>query len=490
MSETRATKARIMSSQAPRDTRHRSGGFDGSPELPVDSPSSAGLALPDLKNRRLRLLVLIVFAGTTASLIFHYLTGSVLHWNHVSASFLVGTRGLLEYLGNTSMDLTGPLQDARASVHGVPWFAPTPLFHVLYVVVLPLGRIGALLLQSGVFLAGLTLLLWRTYLDSLTSWTERITYFLILVVLSYPVLFVLERGNVEMLLFVVIAGFFYLYYVKRSVWCVGLLAVAISLKMYPAVFIVLLLADRRYKWALSTILSAAIITLGSIVLLALFLPGSLLDYIHISVKSLRQINYAYVAQLWGLPYGHSLWGLLVSLAGLAGIDQTAFVVHSALPYTIVVFLAFAALAVFVIRFVRLQWQRVALLTVAALALPTVSADYRLLYAYLPLAMLLNTSVRTRIDTVCIVLLGCLLIPTDYVYGVLLRNTGWLQSTAWQLTHASISVVIYPLVMLTLAAVVVWDALAEHRPIERRPGGGHARPADHGLEGLGDEAGQE
>jgi len=424
--------------------------------------TGAESASPDLKNRRLYALAVVVLAGMTASVIFHYLAGGVFRWNHVSVSFLLSINGPLDQLGGTFMDLTGPLKDARASLNGVPWLSPTPLFHVFYLSLLPLGTTGAVLLQSAIFLAGLALLVWSTFVDALTSRPQRITYLLILCVLSYPVLFVLERGNIEMVLFVVMAGFLYLYYVKQSVWCVALLAIAISLKMYPAVFLVLMLADRRYKWALSTVVCAAVITLGSIALLAAVLPGSLLDYIHISTSALRQINYVYVSGFWGLPYGHSLWGLVVSLAGLFGIDQTAFVGRASFPYTITVLVVFAALAVFVIHFVRLQWQRVALLTIAALALPTVSADYRLLYAYLPLAMLLNSSVRTRVDTVCIVLLGCLLVPTDYVYGVVLRNTGWLRSTDWQLTHASVSVVVYPLVMCALLAVISWDALSGHR----------------------------
>ena len=139
--------------------------------------------------------------------------------------------------------------------------------------------------------------------------------------------------------------------------------------------------------------------------------------------------------------------------------------RAALPYTIAVFAAFAGLALFVIRVVELPWQRVTLLTVAALALPSVSGDYRLLYAYLPLAMLLNAPVRTRVDMTCVVLLGCLLVPMDYIYGVVLRVRGWPAD------HASTSVVVYPLVLIALMAVIVWDALAERGRLPRLGGGG-------------------
>ena len=438
-------------------------------QLP-DFSSVVRPAPPDLKNRRLHLLVLVVLAGTVTSLLFHYVAGRVLHWEHVRASFLLGVGGPLEELGNTFMDLINPLASARASLHGVVWLPPTPFFHVVYLALVPLGRAGALLLQSGVFLAGMVLLLWETYVDALSSRVERLTYLLVLLALSYPVLFVLERGNIEMVLFIVMAGFLYLYYVKGSVWCVGLLAIAISMKMFPAVFLVLLLADRRYRWTLYAVLGAACTALVSLALLALLLGRGYVDLIHTNVIALSEISRVYAVSFYGLPYGHSLWGLLVFLAGLAGIDQNTFAAGAAFPYTILVFVAFAALAVFVIRLVELPWQRVALLTVAALALPTVSADYRLLYAYLPLAMLLNAPVRTRVDMTCVALLGCLLVPMDYVYGVVLRVPGWPAD------HTSVSVVVYPLVMIALVAVIAWDVLVERGRFAGLAGAGSAPPA--------------
>ena len=189
-------------------------------------------------------------------------------------------------------------------------------------------------------------------------------------------------------------------------------------------------------------------------LLVLLLGRGYVDLIHATVNALSEYSGVYVTRFVGLPYGNSLWGLFVFLAGLVGIDQNAFVARAAFPYTILVIVAFGALAVFVIRVVELPWQRVALLTIAALALPNVSGDYKLLYAYLPLAMLLNAPVQTRVDMTCIALLGCLLVPMDYVSGVVLRVPGWAAD------HTSVSVVVYPLVMMALLAVIVWDALAE------------------------------
>jgi hypothetical protein len=445
-------ESRVMSLPYAREGRSPARRLDRERASEAEAAAVPGSALWELKNRRVSLLVLVMFVGTGFSLLFHWVAGSLVPLDHVSSTFLLSVGSIKSSLDAPFADAASPLRDARASVGGTPWRSPTPLFHVLYVMVLPLGTTGAIVVQALTFIVALSVLLWRAFVDTVTPLGKRVVFFLVLLVFSYPVLFVLERGNVEMLLFVAIVGFFYLYYVKRSVWCVVFLALAISLKMYPAVFLVLLIADKRYKWVLFTVFGAAVVTMGSILSMALFLPGSLVDFVRTSVSAFKAINTAYVEYFWGLPYGHSLWGVVIFVTRLVGVDPRTFVYHAILPYTIAVFCVFIALSVFVVRVVKLPWQRVALLTVAALALPTVSADYRLLYAYVPLAMLLNARVRTRVDAVCVVLLGCLLVPMDYVYGVVL----YLHEQ-WPGVHSSISVVIYPLILCTLVAVIVWNA---------------------------------
>ena len=60
----------------------------------------------------------------------------------------------------------------------------------------------------------------------------RLQQVAVLVLLSYPVLFVIDRGNLEMVVFIWLAAFFYLYYGRGSRWAWIPLALAIAGKYY------------------------------------------------------------------------------------------------------------------------------------------------------------------------------------------------------------------------------------------------------------------
>jgi hypothetical protein len=280
------------------------------------------------------------------------------------------------------------------------------------------------------------------------------------------VLFVVERGNLEMVVFAVMAGFLYAYYVENSVWCLALLAVAISLKLFPAVFVVLLLADRRYRWAALAVAGSIALTLGSVVVLVLTGRG-LMSVLAASLSAQSTYNGIMVRQFQGVPYGSSLWGALVTVVGHLGVAPGKLVDRFSGSYVLAAALAFGLVALLVIKAVERPWQRVALLTLSALLLPNVTGDYRLLYIYLPVALLLNAPDRSRVDLVCLGLFGCLLVPMDYRYGVAAFNPGWAASAT------SSSVVVYPVIMLALMVLVALDAW---RTADLRPRAAHENAA--------------
>jgi hypothetical protein len=414
------------------------------------------LVSPDLKNERLRALMLVVLVGTTISILFHYLGTQVWSWSHVRSTFLFWPPDLFG-------DTINPVSTVRASWHsssGALVLFYTPFYHVVYLLLSTMRWWAALLVQLAVFLTALVLVVWRFLVDRLPSLAERLVAVVILVAFSYPVLFVAERGNLEMVVFAVLAGFLYAYYAKHSVWCVALLAVAISLKLFPAVFLVLLLADRRYRWAGLALVGSIALTLSSAVAVALSMGRSLTSVFAESLSAQSTYNAIMVRHYQGVPYGNSLWGALVTImerpyaASFVGIFSTS--------YLVVAVLVFALVSLLVIKIVKRPWQRVALLTLSALLLPNVSGDYRLLYVYLPLALLINAPERSSIDLACLVLFGCLLVPMDYRYGVAFFDWGWAASAT------SSSVVVYPVVMVAIMALVARDAwrTAQVRPSSR------------------------
>ncbi|HUK78361.1 MAG TPA: hypothetical protein VL117_12325, partial [Thermoleophilia bacterium] len=108
-------------------------------------------------------------------------------------------------------------------------------------------------------------------------------------------------------------------------------------------------------------------------------------------------------------------------------------------------LIFLLLAIHVVFRETERWKRVLLVMVPALLLPFVSADYTLIQLYFPLVFFLNARRVSRWDSVYVVLFALPLVPVDYYYFSL-YNDG-----------ISLSVILYPLAMLALVLLAVFDA---------------------------------
>ena len=94
--------------------------------------------------------------------------------------------------------------------------------------------------------------------DALPSRLTKIQCGFILVALSYPVLFAVDRGNLELLVFVCLGGFFYNLYVRGS-WRVAAIFLGAAIALETSTrrrFFVLLLAERRYRTAVLSVLVA------------------------------------------------------------------------------------------------------------------------------------------------------------------------------------------------------------------------------------------
>ena len=80
-------------------------------------------------------------------------------------------------------------------------------------------------------------------------------------VLCYPLLFCIDRGNLDIVLFPLIAWAIYFYVRRRDLAGTACLLPAICLKIYPAIFLVLLLRRRKAGLAILGGIIAAAITL-------------------------------------------------------------------------------------------------------------------------------------------------------------------------------------------------------------------------------------
>jgi hypothetical protein len=401
--------------------------------MKADVDTRALLLERDVKRSRVRLLMTIVLVGTLASIAWHYVSGFYLGHGYPRSTFLFVPGDHFNDWNNVYLYA----QEFLRGVAGPFGYFPFAILTAVTTTVLP--AFAGFILMVILFLGVLTLILRRWVFDCEEHALTRAQGIAILVGLSYPVLFVLDRGNMEMLVFVFIAGFFYFTYVREHPWMAALcLAAAIAFKLYPATLLLLLLAERRFKPLVLTVIIAGGLTAISVGLLAFVGHSSLADVWQMNVGGKDFYQLIMVTGGGGVQHGHSLWDLvglwtMLRHTSVAGWQAKLYEVAAA-----AIFLVLVAHAVF--RETE-RWKLVLLATVPWLLLPYVSADYTLIHLYFPLVFFLNARRVSRWDVVYVALFGILLVPVDYYYI---------------LGDISISVIIYPAALVALVLLAILD----------------------------------
>ncbi len=251
--------------------------------------------------------------------------------------------------------------------------------------------------------------------------------------MSYPFLFTLDRGNLEGLLFIFLALFLYYYQKDDDFKSVLFLSLAISMKLYPAVYCVLFLADKKYK----NILLAAGITIVLTLASAALLEGGIVNSFTGLKHNLDLFRNDYILSDHGLQHNTSLYGALKII-----ITRCCPVLLPILGYYTIGALAIFAMitAYIIIRKVAL-WKSVTLLVFMTLLLPQVSYDYKLVHLFIPLMLFVNHEEPAKYDQSLSLLFAFLLIPKDYyILG----------------KDISIAVLINPALMLIIAGMIIFD----------------------------------
>jgi uncharacterized membrane protein len=405
--------------------------------MKADVDARALLLERDVKRSRVRLLVTIVLVGTLVSIVWHYVSGFYLGQGYPRSTFLFVPADHFN-------DWNNVYTYAQEFLRGVPGpfgYFPFAILAAVTTTVLPTS-VGFILMVV-LFLGLLALMLRRWVLDCEEHALTRAQGMVILIGLSYPVLFVLDRGNMEMLVFAFIAGFFYFTYVRECRWMAALcLAAAIAFKLYPATLLLLLLAERRFKLLVLTVVIAGGLTAISVGLLAVVGHYSLADVWQMNAGGKGNFQQGMVIDGAGVDHGHSLWGLV----GLwTMLRQAAVLSWKTTLYAVAAAAIFLGLVVHAVFRETERWKLVLLATVPALLLPYVSFDYTLIQLYFPLVFFLNSRRVSRWDVVYVALFGILLVPVDYYYipGIFFGRI-------------SISVIIYPVALVALVLLAILD----------------------------------
>ncbi len=269
--------------------------------------------------------------------------------------------------------------------------------------------------------------------------------------MTYPVLFALDRGNCEMYIFIIMSLSMLFYYKKKYLVSAILLGLAVHTKIYYAVFLLLYFADKKYR------------EIGVVILLFFILPfislfidkwlfssvqfsGSIFIFLKSAGSSENSYNSIYVLGDAGAAYCSSLYGAFKGGLYLIfpNIQAGSPPIQNLFKLYFPVSLLYAGItALYIIFIEKEEWRKVALVTFSLILFPFVTGDYRLIMLFIPLWMFINSNEQSRYNVLYAILFGLLLIPKDYY---IIRD--WI----------SISVIINPILIIIFMTFLINEGL--------------------------------
>lgn len=237
---------------------------------------------------------------------------------------------------------------------------------------------------------------------------SRLAFSLVLCSFSHVFIFVLDRANVEMFVYIFIAMFMLIYFkpnkhISLDILSALFLSFAINSKLYPGVFIILMLRDKRFRYLILTILFSVIIFLFSFVAINGTLEGLF--------ANLGWFNDNYQMAVFKMitpDMTHSLFDLIKSLTLLItkNVDYTSnIILKFKSPYIILVLILFTFIAIYVILYEKSNWRAIFLLTGAMVLFPYTSHDYTFIHMFIPMFMYIISDEDNG--------------KLDYIYSILL-----------------------------------------------------------------------
>lgn len=347
---------------------------------------------------------LLVLAGFCAATAFSYIKGSYLCGAYPLNTFLFKPEDFMADLLNTIKFA----RDYNPYLCHEGFEPPVylPLVYLPYFVLANIPetcvRWFFFLSVLGIFIAVNTLCLKKTGLIRQTLWTNVLIFSL----LTYPLLFCLDRANIEIYIFFVMAGAVFLLLTGRARAAAVTLAVAIAVKGYPAIFLLLFLKRGKWRDALACCALACLFLLGA---LASFKGGFAENF----AGMLTGVDF-YVRRyaLEANAYGHN--NSIFNLMRIVGESSYRMGDRAFIMAMSQVIAAAGGISTLVLAWrARAPWQQVMPLVCATMLFTPVSQGYKLIGFFLPLWLFLTAAQRSRFDNWYAVLFGLLLIPKEY-----------------------------------------------------------------------------
>jgi hypothetical protein len=259
------------------------------------------------------------------------------------------------------------------------------------------------------------------YLIRDNSKSNSILNTLIFTFFTFPFLFLVDRANFESFVFIFLLIFIYLFSQKKYTLSTIPLALAVSMKLFPILFLLLFIKNKLWKQILISLLLMLSITTISLFILDLDINNY---FLQLSNNSSFYTKY-YVIGHGGLDYGHSLFGLFKVFLLYLKLPQ--YIPSLLTPYLIFVIVLFIFFSFIIIYKIDSLWKNCTIIVILFCLLPNVSADYKLIHFLIPILLYINDNssfgkntkslkilkLEYDLNHLYILLFSILLIPKNY-----------------------------------------------------------------------------
>ncbi|MDX2471607.1 MAG: glycosyltransferase 87 family protein [SAR324 cluster bacterium] len=347
------------------------------------------------------------------------------------------------------MDLINPITSARkfdpyigGKMGTMPYFPIAYLFGGFY------AKLPQFLWVPALFLAITTanLFLFKNNLTS-TGKHQRTKFFyvslLFILFFNYPVIFALDRGNLEVFIF---CGFVtaYLNFSKRPLIADLSLAAVIAAKLYPGLFLLFYLKKQKYK--------RIVVVIGAVVFFELIslhiFKGPIVKNFTYQLEHQTAFHHNFNKGPRGVQFAHSLFGAAKTIAF---IQKSKMDLNSMMTgYTIFALATAAIFTIILLRYPFEDWQILLLIFCLMSLLPFISYDYKLLHFLLPLSVFLrDAKERNGYNLLFAINFACILAPLGYTLK-------WIEPSLRSTHH--ISTLITPVNMLMMLSLIVLEVI--------------------------------
>lgn len=396
------------------------------------------------KSNKVLIISNIVLAGFVFGVIYHYVLGFYFKFPDPFNSFLLRPVDALCDFYRLFPDVIG-FEPYLKGKYGQPYF---PLS---YLILTPFAYIKNVILSffifSSFFMA--SVIYWNIKVLACENLNrlENFQNIFIMTFLSYPLLFLMDRGNFDMIIFIFFAGFIFALQKEKYQLAAILLGLTNAMKPFSVLFLFLFLFKKRYREFLLSIGVTFLFVMGGFLLF----KGSFFEQITSFLKGIIWFKNSYGYEMrynFGMGSGSSLFmALKLFFCKLSAKPIISIYLLDKIYSLLSLFISFITL--FFAWKEKVFWKQITLLTCNMLLLPYYMEDYKLIFLFVPIWLFIMNNEKSKTDFLYAILLALLFISKN-IFIV----TEHLSAT--QSPFFSLSIIINPIIMLMLMGLIIYE----------------------------------